>query len=90
MAQGNVEVWLMSLMLMAQKSLHGVIRTASMAVTDGNFQMVEFLESYPAQVNELDCLIRKLVNLILKPFKIGIQFPINALARPRHASHYDG
>ena len=72
MAQGNVEVWLMSLMLMAQKSLHGVIRTAAMAVTDGNFQMVEFLESYPAQVNELDYSIRKVIFLILKAVAIKL------------------
>ena len=49
-AEGNVEVWLMSLMLMAQKSLHGVIRTAAMAIQDQNFQLLEFLNMFPAQV----------------------------------------
>ena len=49
-AEGNVENWLMSLMLMAQKSLHGVIRTASMAIQDQSFQLLEFLGTFPAQV----------------------------------------
>ena len=56
-AEGNVEVWLMSLMLMAQKSLHGVIRTAAMAIQDQNFQLLEFLSMFPAQVNYLICQI---------------------------------
>ena len=52
-AEGNVEVWLMSLMNMAQKSLHGVIRTAAMAIQDQNFQLLEFLSMFPAQVSYL-------------------------------------
>ncbi|XP_052229952.1 dynein axonemal heavy chain 5-like isoform X5 [Dreissena polymorpha] len=52
-AEGNVEVWLMSLMLMAQKSLHGVIRTAAMAIQDQSFQLLEFLGMFPAQVGIL-------------------------------------
>lgn len=50
-AEGNVEVWLMSLMQMAQKSLHGVIRTAAMAIQDSSFQLLEFLDMFPAQVH---------------------------------------
>ncbi|WAR12300.1 DYH5-like protein [Mya arenaria] len=52
-AEGNVEVWLMSLMMMAQKSLHGVIRTAAMAIQDQSFQLLEFLGMFPAQVGIL-------------------------------------
>jgi len=52
-AEGNVEVWLMALMVMAQKSMHGVIRTAAMAIQDPNFQLLEFLNMFPAQVGLL-------------------------------------
>ena len=50
-ADGNVEVWLMALLRMAHNSLHGVIRTAAMALTDSaGFQLLEFLNMFPAQV----------------------------------------
>ena len=49
-ADGNVEVWLMSLMRMAHYSLHVVIRTAAMAIQDPSFQLLEFLNMFPAQV----------------------------------------
>ena len=49
-ADGNVEVWLMSLMKMAHYSMHCVIRTAAMAIQDTSFQLLEFLNMFPAQV----------------------------------------
>jgi len=49
-AEGNVEVWLMSLMKMAHLSLHYVIRSAAMAIQDSGFQLMEFLNMFPAQV----------------------------------------
>ncbi|XP_036366495.1 dynein heavy chain 5, axonemal-like [Octopus sinensis] len=52
-AEGNVEVWLMSLMKMAQKSLHGIIRKAANAIEESNFKLLEFLNSFPAQVGIL-------------------------------------
>ena len=50
-AEGNVEVWLMNLMNMAQRSLHSVIRAAAMAIQDTNFSLLEFLDTFPAQVS---------------------------------------
>jgi len=50
MAQGNVEVWLGTLLAMSRKSVHHVIRTAHTAVQDQGFNLLEFLSTFPAQV----------------------------------------
>ena len=51
MAQGNVEIWLGKLLNMALRSVHAVIRNAIVAIHDPNFELMEFLSSYPAQVS---------------------------------------
>lgn len=49
--QGNVEVWLDNLLKESRNSLHAVIRMASIAIKDPAFKLIEFLNSFAAQVN---------------------------------------
>ena len=51
--QGNVEVWLNTLLKESRTSLHSVIRTASIAIKDPNFKLKDFLDTFPAQVKQL-------------------------------------
>ena len=51
MAQGNVETWLGELLRESMGSLHAVIRDCSVAIDSPNFQLLDFANSYPAQVS---------------------------------------
>uniref|UniRef100_H2ZRC4 AAA+ ATPase domain-containing protein n=1 Tax=Ciona savignyi TaxID=51511 RepID=H2ZRC4_CIOSA len=54
MAQGNVEVWLKSLLDTVLNTVHCVIRKASQAVNDAaSFKLVEFSNVFPAQISQL-------------------------------------
>ncbi|XP_013395857.1 dynein heavy chain 5, axonemal-like [Lingula anatina] len=53
MAKGNVETWLMELLIQQQKSLHAIIREADRVINDSGFDMLKFLNDYIAQVGLL-------------------------------------
>lgn len=52
-AEGSVETWLTQLLQTSQASIHSIIRTANALISDGNFQLLPFLEKMPAQVGLL-------------------------------------
>lgn len=50
-AEGNVENWLMKFLNLSKKAVHAVIRTAYLNITESeSFNLIEFLDSFPAQV----------------------------------------
>lgn len=53
MAQGNVESWLGELLKGSKSSLHKIIRDASIAIQDTSFNLMDFENSFPAQVGLL-------------------------------------
>ncbi|CAF0865917.1 unnamed protein product [Didymodactylos carnosus] len=50
MAQGNVEVWLGDLLKVSRASIHKIIRDAAIAIQDPQFNLIDFIGSFPAQV----------------------------------------
>ena len=51
-AVGNVEEWIGKLLRLQQSSLHSVIRFAAYEILEPeNFDLLPFLNKYPAQVN---------------------------------------
>ncbi|NWT22388.1 DYH8 protein, partial [Cardinalis cardinalis] len=53
LAKGPVEIWLKALLQMQQKSLHGIIRAAFYQISDPGYQLLNFLNQFPAQVGLL-------------------------------------
>ncbi|XP_053918562.1 dynein axonemal heavy chain 8 isoform X2 [Cuculus canorus] len=53
LAKGPVELWLQDLLRVQQTSLHGIIRTAYYQITDPEYQLVDFVNHFPAQVGLL-------------------------------------
>lgn len=51
--QGNVESWLGDLLKGSRSSLHKIIRDASISIQDTSFNLMDFENSFPAQVGLL-------------------------------------
>uniref|UniRef100_A0A9L0SSP7 Dynein axonemal heavy chain 8 n=1 Tax=Equus caballus TaxID=9796 RepID=A0A9L0SSP7_HORSE len=52
-AKGPVEIWLLELLKMQMSSLHNIIRSAYYQISDSGFQLLPFLNHFPAQVGLL-------------------------------------
>ena len=52
-AEGSVEVWLMSLLTASQESVHCIIRQAFHFINDNQFDMLDFLGRFQAQIGIL-------------------------------------
>uniref|UniRef100_A0A8C4UAF2 Dynein axonemal heavy chain 5 n=1 Tax=Falco tinnunculus TaxID=100819 RepID=A0A8C4UAF2_FALTI len=53
LAQGNVEFWLGQLLNGIRKTIHTIIRQASMAISDSAFKLYDFQAMFPAQIGLL-------------------------------------
>lgn len=49
-AKGPVELWLQDLLHVQQISLHGIIRAAYYQISEPGYQLLNFLNHFPAQV----------------------------------------
>ena len=52
-AEGSVEIWLMQLLTTVKESVNSIIRNAYHIISDSNFDMLEFIKKYQAQVGIL-------------------------------------
>ncbi|NWX18802.1 DYH8 protein, partial [Aegotheles bennettii] len=52
-AKGPVELWLQDLLRVQQISLHGIIRTAYYQISEPGYELLSFLQHFPAQVGLL-------------------------------------
>ena len=76
--QGNVESWLAELLTVTRLSVHDIIRSASIAITDTNFNLLEFEKVFPAQVCFFIVVYRR---LLVISFIILISFFIIIVTR---------
>ncbi|XP_030407468.1 dynein heavy chain 5, axonemal-like isoform X1 [Gopherus evgoodei] len=53
LAQGNVEFWLGQLLNGIKKTIHSIIRQASIAISDSGFKLYDFQTMFPAQIGLL-------------------------------------
>jgi dynein heavy chain len=49
-AEGSVENWLMRLLQESQSSVHSIVRMANNSLSDPNFDLLFFVNMFPAQV----------------------------------------
>ncbi|XP_070190341.1 dynein axonemal heavy chain 5-like isoform X2 [Littorina saxatilis] len=52
-AQGNVEMWLGDLLRIGRRSMHNIIRSASVTISDQGFNLLEFEDTFPSQIGLL-------------------------------------
>lgn len=52
-AEGSVELWLMSLLTSSKEALHSIIRSAYHIISESNFDMLDFIKKFQAQVGIL-------------------------------------
>ncbi|XP_067147242.1 dynein axonemal heavy chain 5-like [Apteryx mantelli] len=53
LAQGNVELWLGQLLNGIRRTIHTIIRQASIAISDSGFKLYDFQAMFPAQIGLL-------------------------------------
>ncbi|XP_076815353.1 dynein axonemal heavy chain 5-like isoform X1 [Clavelina lepadiformis] len=52
-AQGNVEIWLGTLLQGIRQTVHSIVRRAANAISEAGFQLIDFENVFPAQVGIL-------------------------------------